>query len=1111
MANGSVTIDIDGDSSGLESSIRDTTNTVEREVKKQKKTWDEYAKETGKSFDEIKKDVDELARKFQQEGKSIPNSYKAAYKEIGICSAREMGAAEDDVESLGKKADTVAKGIKTGFNNAFKAVGTGAKTALTSFNNFSTGVGNTVKTAFTVGTVAAAGLGTAMVAVGQGFEAQMSTVSALSGASADDLDVLTAKAKQLGIDTAFSATEAGKAFEYMALAGWDTESMLQGIDGVMSAAAASGEDLGLVSDIVTDSLTAFGQSASESGRLADILAATASNSNTNISGLGEALKYAAPVAGSFGYSMEDTATALGLMANAGIKGSQAGTTMRGALSRLLKPSKEAASYMDQLGISISNADGTMKPLDEVMNTLRTSMDGLTDAEKNTALATIFGQEALSGMLAIVNTSDEDYNKLAGSINNATGASEEMAEVKLDNLAGQLTLLKSSTEGLALAFYDLCNEDLTEGVKSIIGVVNELTTAMSTGDYTKFAYLVGDGLSQAVNTAMEKLPQFVDIGVNVIASFLEGIIDNLPQMVESGSSVIKKLAEGLTTLMPQIAQVAEGIIPLIVEGVMTWFAKIWELSFTLITAFAKGISDNLPQLVSSAQQLLQQLVSSILENLPILVESAVNIINAIVQFLVDNLGMILDAGMQIIEALLNALIENIPTLVDAAVQILTTIVNFIAENISMLIEAGIQIILALAMAIIDNLPTIIDSIVTLVMSLAQAIIDNLPLFIDAALQIILALTFALIENLPTVLDAILEICDALAEAIIDNLPLFIDAAIQIILAIIAGLVLMTGELLGYFMKMFMQCIDNFLKIDWIGCGVSILTGIWNGIKNIGAKLVEWWSTWINGIVTKIKNTPWYDNGVSLLTKLWNGVKAIVGNVVSTFGTMITNIITKITSTDWTAKGREVITKIKNGISNTISSAVSKVTSLVDKIKNAFKIDWGSIGSSIIEGVKNGITRGVSSITTAAKNMANAAFNAAKNVLKINSPSKVFRDKIGSSVSEGMAVGITKNSGLAVDAVGNVSEDMLDKAHASLADVAMNTFKGSYESIGRSLAGGLVSNTSGTVTNNNTTREIGDINITGMLTMPNGKALGEVVFPTINTMMAKSISSRRLATV
>lgn len=297
-------------------------------------------------------------------------------------------------------------------------------------------------------------MGGAATKAGMDFEKGMSQVQAISGATGDDLARLEAKAKEMGATTKFSASESAEALKYMAMAGWDTNDMLDGLEGVMMLAAASGEDLALTSDIVTDALTAFGMEARQAGEFADLLASASSNSNTNVAMLGESFKYVAPLFGALGYSAEDAALALGLMANAGIKGSQAGTSLRAAITNLANPTDSMAAAMNELGISITDANGEMLPFKDVMDELRDKFAGLTEEQQAQYAATIFGKEAMSGMLAIINASDEDYAKLTDATREYTGAAKEMSEVMEDNLQGRITKLKSALEGLALQIFEL---------------------------------------------------------------------------------------------------------------------------------------------------------------------------------------------------------------------------------------------------------------------------------------------------------------------------------------------------------------------------------------------------------------------------------------------------------------------------------------------------------------------------------------------------------------------------------------------------------------------------------------------------------------------------------
>lgn len=408
--------------------------------------------------------------------------------------------------------------------------------------------------AFAAVTVAGVAAFAACSKVGMSFEAQMSTVEAISGATGAEMQALTAKAKQMGIDTKFSATEAGQALEYMAMAGWKSDQMLNGIEGVMNLAAASGENLAGVSDIVTDALTAFGLQAEQSTHFADVLAQASASANTNVGLMGESFKYCAPIAGALKYSVEDTAVAIGLMANAGIKGSQAGTAMRSMLTRLVKPTKQSAQAMSALGLSVTNSDGTMKSLKTVMDDIRKGMSKLTDAEKTEAAASLAGQEAMSGMLAIVNASESDYAKLTDAISKADGAAKEMAETKLDNLQGSVTLLKSSAEGLGIAFYDKFGGMAKEALDGVIEKLNTFSTRLSSGEL--------DGALKNIATG------FVAVGAGIATLNAIVIVQDMINVMKGYAAVTKtaaaaqqlmSLTNPYTLILTGVAALTAGVI------------------------------------------------------------------------------------------------------------------------------------------------------------------------------------------------------------------------------------------------------------------------------------------------------------------------------------------------------------------------------------------------------------------------------------------------------------------------------------------------------------------------------------------------------------------------
>ena len=358
---------------------------------------------------------------------------------------RVISTAIQFIDGFTKPSKEVINSMRSMGNEAIKA-----GKQIQSAGKTITSVGSTLTKAITV---PIAGVATAAVKTAADFEAAMSEVGAISGASAQDLATLTAKAKEMGATTSFSASESAEAMKYMAMAGWKTADMTAGIAGIMNLAAAAGEDLGTTSDIVTDGLTAFGMSAKESGRFADVMAAASTNANTNVTMLGESFKYCAATAGAMGYNIEDISVALGVMANAGIKGSTAGTTLKNVIANMAKPTDAQAAVMQKLGISLTDSSGNMKSFAEVMNNLRSSFNGLSETEKASYATTLAGKESMSGLLTIVNASAADFDKLTEAINGSSGSAEAMAAKMLDNLKGQLTLLKSAVEGIAITIGD----------------------------------------------------------------------------------------------------------------------------------------------------------------------------------------------------------------------------------------------------------------------------------------------------------------------------------------------------------------------------------------------------------------------------------------------------------------------------------------------------------------------------------------------------------------------------------------------------------------------------------------------------------------------------------
>lgn len=415
---------------------------------------------------------------------------------------------------------------------------------------------------------------TEIVNLGSNFTSSLSKVQAISGATMEDLQAIEDKARELGAATKYSATEVSDGFQYMAMAGWKTNDMLNGIEGVLNLAAASGEDLATTSDIVTDALTAFGMSASESGHFSDILASASSNANTNVSMMGETFKYAASIAGSLGYTAEDTALAIGLMANSGIKASQAGTSLRSIMSRIATNTGGARDALNGLGIETVNSDGSMRAFGEVINDLRTKFSGLSSEEQTNFAKTIAGQEALSGFLAIANSGDEDFLKLQTAINNCDGAAENMANTMQDNLEGDLTSMGSKVEELGFSIYDKLELPMRGAVQFVNNSVIP-TLKWGIDNFPLIAVLIG-GVTAAIMA-------------NKMAN--QGL--TAAQLLQSG--VTKGLTGAQTALNTVLKMNPIGLVILAITGLIAIFMVLWN-KCEWFRNFWKNLWEAIPRMV-----------------------------------------------------------------------------------------------------------------------------------------------------------------------------------------------------------------------------------------------------------------------------------------------------------------------------------------------------------------------------------------------------------------------------------------------------------------------------------------------------------------------------------
>lgn len=925
------------------------------------------------------------------------------------------------LRSAQSEADSATKNIATKIGSNLQSAGKSIISA-----------GKTLTTHVTVPIV---GLGTAAVKTISDFESAMSKVSAISGATGSDLDALNQKAQEMGIKTKFSATESAEAFTYMAMAGWKTEDMLQGIDGIMALAAADGLDLATTSDIVTDALTAFGLSADDSGHFADVLAAAASNASTNVSLLGESFKYAAPVAGALGYSAEDTAIALGLMANANIKGSQGGTALRSSLSRLIKPTDDAAALMEQYGLSMTNADGSMKSLGEVMEMLRTKMGGLSEAEQAQAAVTLFGQEAMSGMLAVINASDSDYEKLTSAIYGADGAAQQMADTMLDNLSGQLTLLKSALEGLAIQFGEILMPYIKQFVQWLQNLVQKLQemTPEQKEQIVKWA-----AFAAAIGPVLLAVGKLVTGIGNVISVF--GKLKTAIPAVKGALVAVKGAIAGISA--PVVAVVA------VIGTLVAAFATLWKTNeefrnkITAIWNQIKGTFDKLCQgIVDRLNKLgfdfenigevlkaiwkgfcdfLAPIFEGVFQNIANTFDTIVNVILGILDFFIaiftgDWEGA-WDAIKGIFESIWNGIVAWFQNIGNTLLGILDVICGWFGttwdntwNSIKQFFVDIWNSIVSFFTNIIDTIKTSVSNFVTTIINFFAQLPTNIANFITNAWNSVVTWATNMVNKAREMgqnfLNAVVEFFTDLPYKI----GHFIGSALTNVALWVVNMVNKAREMGQNFIN---NVVAFFTQLP--GKILQFITSAWNNVTQWATNMVnkarEMGTNFINNVVSfftqlpgKIQQfissalnnvTTWVSNmaskareaGSQFINNVVSFIRQLPGKIKQFLDSAINNLRTWVTQMG--QKGKEAVQSLINNVISAASGIASKVM---------------SIGSDIVSGVWNGIKNAASWFTNQVKGFFSGIVDGVKDALGIGSPSKVFRDEIGKWLPPGVAQG------------------------------------------------------------------------------------------------------------
>ena len=908
-----ITVEIGGDTTGLDKALK-TVNTSIRSTQSALKDVNRLLKLDPSNTELLsqkqrllkdaiaatKEKLDSLKVAQEQAKQQLENGELGQDKYDAL--QREIVETEEELRRLQQEAATT--------NTALSKIDVAGKKMETVGNSIA-GAGKKMMGVTTV----IGGVGVAAVKTAADFDSAMSQVAAVSGATGKDFDALRNKAREMGAKTKFSATEAAEAMNYMAMAGWKTEDMLDGIEGVMNLAAASGEDLAATSDIVTDALTAFGLSAKDSGHFADILAATSSNANTNVSMMGETFKYCAPIAGALGFSAEDTAEAIGLMANAGIKSSQAGTALRTIMNNLAGDVKISGKAIGDVTIATTNADGSMRDLSDILADCRSAFGNLTESEKAQAAESLVGKNAMSGFLALMNAGQGDIDKLSSAIDNCDGSAEKMAMTMQDNLAGQLTILKSQLQELAISFGDILMPAIRSIVSKLQGFVDKLN-GMDEGTkrtIVTIALLVASigPLLVIIGTAISK----IGVAMQGFVKLANGI-SKLKIAIQGGTGVLGKLGAALGGISAPVLAVVAVIAVLVAAFVHLWKTNegfrdamigTWNRIKDTISGFCQGIVDRLNALGFQ--------FTDIVDVLKTVWNGFCQVLAPIFEGVFNNIANILSTVTGVITGILDVFIGIFTGNWSQAWTGVKEIFSSIWNGISSFFTNILNVIKGVADVVLGWFGTSWNEVWTNIKTFFEGIWNGIATFFTTIWETLKNVVTVGIMAIGSILSAAFDIITLPFRFIWENCKEIIISVWDAIKSKVTTVIHAVASVISTVM--------NAIK--------TVFSTVWNAIKTVVTTVVNAIKSVVTTVFNAIKNTA---------TTVWNAIKNAVTTPVNAIKSSVTTVFNSVKSTVSSifngikSTATSVWNGIKSAITTPIEAAKNKVKSVVDAIKGFF---------------------------------------------------------------------------------------------------------------------------------------------------------------------------------
>lgn len=817
-----ITVEIGGDTTKLQTALRGVNGEIKnteaqlRDVNKLLKLDPgnteliaQKHKLLGQAVDETKEKLAALKEAQRQADEALKNGTISQEQYDGL--QREIVETEQKLKTLEEQANQSATALQ-------KIAATGEK--LQDVGGKIEGVGKKLMPV----SAAVTGLGVASVKTAADFESGMSRVAAISGAAGDEMDALSKKAREMGAKTKFSASEAASAMEYMAMAGWKTEDMLSGIEGVMNLAAASGEDLATTSDIVTDALTAFGLSAQDSGHFADVLAAASSNANTNVSMMGETFKYCAPIAGALGFSVEDTAEAIGLMANAGIKGSQAGTALRTIMNNLSSEVKICGANIGEVEIATTNADGSMRELSDILADCRVAFAELSESEKAAAAESLVGKNAMSGFLALMNAGETDIKKLSGAIENCDGTAQRMADTMNDNLEGQMTILKSQLQELAISFGEILMpaiKKIVSGLQGFVDMLNSLppgvketivTVGLIVAALGPVLILVGKIIS-AVGTIMTIVPKVTGVIKTVQGAFAALNATMLANPIMLVIAAIAALVAAFIYLWNTNEDFRQFWIDLW-ENVREIAVNVWNA----IKEFFAAVWEAIKGIFKAVFEAIKTIVTTYFNLYKTIIETVFNVIKTVITTVWEAIKEIFTTVFEVIKTIVTTYFNIYKTIIETVVNVIKTVITNVWNTIKTVITTVMEAIRTVFTTVWEAIKTIIGAVVSGIKALITGDFEGVKNAVAAIMETIKN-TFSTVWNtirntVSTVLNAIKGCVSNIWGGIVSAVK---SAMTNVLNAVKSGFANVKDHITG-------------LASQAFGWGRDLVMGIVNGIKS-----------------------------------------------------------------------------------------------------------------------------------------------------------------------------------------------------------------------------------------------------------------------------------------